>query len=289
MTDTQAEASIGEAEKVKQTRRAAGVGFPSMPLGDAVALVKKIASYGTVHTDAAVASFLGHSTANSGPFRSKLAALKDYGLLSGRSTELAVTPLALEIVHPGLEADPHESLKAAFLKCKVFAAVLDALPKDHDLEVAGLANTAMHNHGVAPQSKEVFAASFVKSGVLAGLIEEVDAGRIRIPSASGGSSAAPTQLDEQKNGDTASVVQPNPAPSGGVSRSMLAEPTNAVVSHSWPISGGAIRFTIESSVTLPASAYAVIGSVIAAGDKLAELLTPAPDSDATAGATADPE
>ncbi|MEV7826393.1 hypothetical protein [Microbacterium enclense] len=289
MADTQTEAANGEAEKVKQTRRAAGVGFPSMPLGDAVTLVKKIASYGTTHTDAAVASFLGHSTANSGPFRSKLAALKDYGLLAGRSTELTVTPLALEIVHPGLDADPHESLKAAFLKCKVFATVLDALPKDHDLEVAGLANTAMHNHGVAPQSKEVFAASFVKSGVLAGLVEEVDAGRIRIPSSTATTSPEHSPAEGQQSGDVASLTHAIPVSSGSVTRSSLPEPTNAVVNHSWPIDGGTVRFTIESSVTLPASAYAVVGSVIAAGDTLAELLTSAPESDASAGATADPE
>lgn len=289
MTDTQTETSAEEIGKAKQNRRAAGVGFPSMPLGDAVTLVKKIASYGTTHTDAAVASFLGHSTANSGPFRSKLAALKDYGLLAGKSTELTVTPLALEIVHPGLEVDPRESLEAAFLKCKLFATVLDALPKDHDLEIVGLANTAMHNHGVSPQSKEIFAASFVKSGILAGLVEEVDAERIRIPSSVDAPPPGHSSLDGEQSGGPGLSAQTNSARSGPVVRSGLSEPTNAVVSHSWPIDGGTIRFTIETSVTLPASAYAVIGSVIEAGDKLAVSLTTVPESAASEGAVADPE
>jgi hypothetical protein len=254
-----------------------------MPLGDAVALVKTIANYGTTHTDAAVASFLGHSTAKSGPFRSKVAALREYGLLAGRGGELTVTELALEIVHPGLDADPVASLRAAFLRCKLFAAVLDALPKDADLQKAGLANTAMHNHGVSSQSKEGFATSFVKSGVLAGLIEQVDDARVKIVT---DQTTAPDPDDEQ-HGHAEDVMDHGPERQRHTApRAPVVDAPTAVVSHVWPIDGGYVRFTIESAATLPASAYGVIGTVIEAGDKLAAMLVA---NESTSGATADPE
>lgn len=266
-------ASDDATKGAKHTRRAAGVGFPSMPLGDAVSLIKKIASYGNTHTDAAIAAFLGHSTSNSGPFRSKLAAMRDYGLIAGKSGELTVTPLALEILHPGLDADPQSSLRAAFGKCKIFVTVMDALPKDVELELSGLANTAMHNHGVASQSKDAFASSFVKSGVLAGLVEELAESRVRIPSR-GADGSTHTHEPAPETTPLVAEVRGTTDVGGrsGAQRPALSEPSNAVVNHSWPINGGVVRFSIESTKTLPASAYGVIGAVIEAGDKLAEML-----------------
>jgi hypothetical protein len=269
MSDEQVTEAAGSEKGNKHPRRAPGVGFPSLPLGETVALIRKIASYGNAHSDAAVASFLGHSTANSGPFRSKLAAMRDYGLLSGKGSELTVTPLALEILHPGLDADPQASLQAAFMKCKLFATVYDALPKGLELDIEGLANTAMHNHGVASQSKEAFAASFVKSGLLAGLVEEMDTERIRIPP-EGVAVSAEIEPEDAKAPYEVPVDRPQRQMP---TRAILAEPTSAVVAHSWPIEGGVIRFTVESSLTLPATAYSVIGTVIEAGDKLAKMLT----------------
>lgn len=261
--------SDGNAKAAKLPKRARGAGFPSMPLAEAVAMVKKIASYGTTHTNAAVASFLGHTTANSGPYRSKIAALKDYGLLTGRGDDLTVAPLALEIAHPGFDADPQNSLRAAFHNCKLFTVVYEALPKDRELEISSLANSAMHNHGVAAQSKDTFASVFVKSGVTAGLIEELDAAHVRLHDAKTSSA-----VEEHDEGDSPARVEDEGRATS--SPAVVSEPirasTTAVVNHAWPITGGTIRFTIESSSPLPAAAYAVIGTVISAGDKLAEML-----------------
>lgn len=287
MTAAEAAPAEADADKTpKQPRRTNGVGFPSMPLGEAVTMIKKVASYGTVHTDAAVASFLGHSTANSGPFRAKVAALRDYGFLSGRSGELSVTPLAMEIVHPGLDADAEASLRAAFLHCKVFSSVYEALPKGHELDVPSLANTAMHNHGVSARSKDAFAQSFVKGAQLAGLMEELDAEHVRIPD-----DEDPAEPEQGGQAAAASEAGSNAGPPAARPAAAASTSANAVVSHSWPIEGGAIRFTIESSNTLPASAYGVIGSVIEAGDRLAEMLAPKPDQrpDEASGASADSE
>lgn len=266
--------ALANNKTTKAPKRARGASFPAMPLADAVTMIKKIASYGNSHTNAAVASFLGHSTSNSGPYRSKIAALKDYGLLTGKGDDLAVTPLALEIAHPGLDADVDASLRAAFLKCSLFQTVYSALPKGSSLQVEALANSAMHNHGVAAQAKDTFATVFVKSGVTAGLIEQIDAEHVRLLDGESASMAEGDLGSEQGNGD--GMGAPQTASTVSASATSFAAPqiaaANALVSHAWPIAGGTIRFTIESSTPLPAGAYSVIGTVIEAGDKLAAML-----------------
>lgn len=250
----------------KSAKRARGASFPTMPLGEAVTLVKKIASYGTTHTNAAVASFLGHQTANSGPYRTKVAALKDYGLLTGRGDELTVTPLALELAHPGLDTNPQDSLAVAFRFCKLFSTVYDALPKGRELDVEALTNSALHNHGVSTQAKDAFAKSFVKSGETAGLLESLGDGKIRLSEGPVVGVASDADADGPNE---VPLAKPSSGREAPAANRMSA---SAVVNHSWPINGGAIHFIVESSRPLPATAYGVIGSVIEAGDKLAAML-----------------
>lgn len=171
--------------------------------------------------------------------------------------------------------NPKASLSKAFRSCKLFAAVYDGLPKDRDLEVSALANSALHNHGVASQSKDAFARSFVKSGETAGLLASVGEGRIRLAEAVD-APAGSSEVEEFENPDFR-------VPAG---RQAHVSPvlSTAVVNHSWPIEGGTIRFVVESSRPLPAMAYGVIGTVIEAGDKLAGMLglvevSPESDSD----------
>lgn len=274
MTEKTSERDTHEAA-TKSPKRARGASFPTMPLGEAVAIIKKIANYGTTHTNEAVASLLGHTTANSGPYRTKVAALKDFGLLTGRGDDLTVTPLALELTHPGLDANPQTSLAAAFRSCKLFSTVYDALPRGRELDVDALANSALHNYGVATQAKKSFATSFVKSGETAGLLVSVEGGKIRLPDQGG---AAMTEY-VQDEPDQAPAVKSSPDQAPVVKPPSGKEPgasvfAAAVVNHSWPIDGGTIHFIVESSRPLPAAAYSVIGAVIGAGDKLAVMLGP---------------
>lgn len=267
MADTEADKGRTPGGASKVSKRSRGASFPAIPLADAVALVKKIASYGTTHTNAAIASFLGHQTANSGPYRTKVAALKDFGLLTGRGDELTVTPLALQLTNPGLDPNVQDCLATAFGSCRLFLTVYEALPTGRELDVQALANSALHNHGVATQAKDSFAKSFVKSGVTAGLFESLDNNKIR--------------LSEKATTTTIPIEHEAPTPEDGDlidkssernEASTLRLPTNAVVNHIWPIDDGVIHFIIESSRPLPAAAYGVIGTVIEAGDKLANML-----------------
>jgi len=59
---------------------------------------------------------MGHATINSGAFRGKLAALRDYGLVSGRGESLEITPIGRKIAIPETEAERQAALREAFTK-----------------------------------------------------------------------------------------------------------------------------------------------------------------------------
>lgn len=280
MTDSTPTTPPANAADAAQPRRPRGTGFPSLTITEAVALIRQIAGFGAVHNNASLASALGHTTANSGPYRSKIAALKDYGLLTGRNDELTVTQLAQEIANPGFDADPQADLRKAFEQCQLFMTVLGELGKNQNLAVSSLANHAMNRHGVSNQSKDSFAEIFVKSGEVVGLIEVVDAEHFKIVEPSQRTVEQPAgDVDGAVPGvDTATSANVGGPGQPPAARQQFSAPSNAVVNHSWPIEGGVIRFTIETSMTLPATAYAVVGTVINEGDKLAALLAPAPVS-----------
>src|SRR6185503_9990668 len=86
-----------EDETIKMAR---GTGFPAISLPEAVEIVEKAGAYGRQHSMNALANYAGHSTVNSGPFRRKLAALKDWGLVAKAGNGITITPLGMEIAHP---------------------------------------------------------------------------------------------------------------------------------------------------------------------------------------------
>src|SRR4051794_34763352 len=99
-----------------------GVGFPAMPLQEAVDAVVLAGQHGPDHTNDAFATYLGHQTANSGAFRSKLASLRDWGLISrGTRDRVRLSSLAQDLV---LAAPDHyrarHFLLTAFESCRLF-------------------------------------------------------------------------------------------------------------------------------------------------------------------------
>ena len=82
----------------KKERRAKGKGFPSIGLEDAFELIKQGFSGGfdmSIETFAAAID----SSPKSGPFLSKIAALRDFGLIE-RGNRIKYTSLARELVSP---------------------------------------------------------------------------------------------------------------------------------------------------------------------------------------------
>ncbi|HEX6392167.1 MAG TPA: hypothetical protein VFZ97_01920, partial [Acidimicrobiales bacterium] len=78
------------APETQKRRRKPSTGFPMIGLSEVTTVLTKAAQHGWNHTVAEIAGYLGHSTTNSGAFRVKLAALRDYGVLSGRGDELEI-------------------------------------------------------------------------------------------------------------------------------------------------------------------------------------------------------
>ena len=74
----------------------------------------------------ALASALGHQTANSGPFRMKMAYLNKYGLIEGRG-EIRLTPLAQKIIAPADNREKNEALKEMVFRIPLWKELYNRL------------------------------------------------------------------------------------------------------------------------------------------------------------------
>lgn len=260
------DASTGDTDTATPDRpqkRPRGTGFPRMSLPDAVAAIRSIAPYGFDHEEGAVADYLGHSTPNSGPFRTKVAALRDLGLLS--SDGYSITELGQQLSHPDptTEGDEQHALQRAFRKSNTFAKVYDSLSPGLELTAEGIGNAAVRNFGVSPGSKEEFEASFVASSVAAGLMTRTDDSQLQVVTQDA-SDEAERQPDDKTTDDGANGGR-NPRRDTGV----------PVVHHTWRLAEGEILFEVILSGTMPATAYGQIQKIIEQGDQLAKLIGPA--------------
>lgn len=245
----------------KPQKRSRGTGFPRMSLPDAVAAIKLIAAYGFHHEEGAVADYLGHSTANSGPFRTKVAALRNYGLLSNDG--YSITELGQQLSHPDptAEGEEQDALRKAFRKSDTHAKVYDSLRSGADLTAEGIGNAAVRNFGVSPGSKDDFEASFVKSAIAAGLMTRTDDGHLRVVTQDRND-----EIEQQPEGETTDDVVKSREP-----RRVTGVP---VVHHTWRVAEGEILFEVSLSGAMPATAYGQIQKIIEQGDRLAELIGP---------------
>jgi hypothetical protein len=78
------------------------------------AMLGRASQHGWEHTVAEIAGYMGHATTNSGAFRAKLAALRDYGLVSGRGESLEITPVGRKIALPETDEERLTALQEAF-------------------------------------------------------------------------------------------------------------------------------------------------------------------------------
>jgi len=84
----------------RTSTRVRSASFPLLSLPQAVKIIKDAGTYGPRHSRTAIATYAGHSSANSGPFKQKLSALRDWGFISGNGDELELTELAMKIAPP---------------------------------------------------------------------------------------------------------------------------------------------------------------------------------------------
>jgi hypothetical protein len=256
-------------------RRKKSTGFPVVSLAEAASILKEAGKYGFDHSTPMFASYMGHSTTNSGAFRQRLAAFRDWKLIAGRGDSLSMTDIARKIALPPDAETERRALREAFMNSPVFARLYEDMGKNQPLATANLGSKAVHDFGIAPASRDKFVQSFVDSAVAAGLGEIADDGQIVLRS-----SADDSDADDGSSFDR--VVATDTPQSGSVGRAVAAparpQPTTAegvpLVHQVWEIDGGSIVFEIRTDKPLPAAVFVTVGEVVASLEHLAETLAP---------------
>lgn len=238
-----------------------------MSLAEAAEILKEAGKYGFEHSVSEFASYMGHTTTNSGAFRQRLAAMRDWKLIAGRGDNVSMTDIARTIALPPDEISEMEALRAAFKNCAVFYKLYEESPKATPLARQRLGNRAVLAFGVSPSSAAKFVGSFVQSALAAGFAEAPDEVSIILIELSEDDADVQVQTNEAQvpSRSTASATA-RPLQS---SRSVTP-----VVHQAWPIDGGTIVFEIRSERPLPASAYATVGEVVASVERLSLTLAP---------------
>jgi hypothetical protein len=258
-----AEENRGLSAAKPSTRRKPGTGFPVVSLAEASEVLKTAGKYGFEHSVTAFAKHMGHSTTNSGAFRQRLAAFRDWNLIAGRGESVSMTEIARIIALPPDDDAERAALEAAFRNCAIFLRLYEESRKNVALARPGIGNRAVHDFGVAPASASKFVDSFVESIVAARLGEVVDDDQVML--------LEPVQGDEPDPAAKPVIAVPGAAHTRVVGGTRAAVP---VVHQSWPIDGGTIVFEIRCEKPLPAAAYSKVGEVVASLERLSETLAP---------------
>ncbi len=269
MTDDAPDAAEPTA-KPSKSRRKPGTGFPVVSLAEAAKILKDAGRYGFEHSVEEFASYMGHTTTNSGAFRQRLAAFRDWKLIAGRGDTVSMTQLGRVIALPTDDEAEHAALQEAFRSCVVFTKVYDEAQKNTPLDRQVLGRRAVHGFGVSPNSVNKFVDSFVESAIVAGLAEEAGENQVVL--------LDPLSTDVLPTSTTAATkADPSPAATAAA-RSAPARVSTPVVHQTWPIADGMIVFEVRSDRPIPASAYVMVGEVVSTLERLAGVLAPMPEA-----------
>lgn len=250
-----------------KTRRKPSTGFPVVSLPEAAKIVREAGRYGFEHSISAFARYMGHSTTNSGAFRQRLAAFRDWKLIAGRGDTIVFTDTAMTIAVPPDARAERNALQTAFMNCAVFASLYEAVTKGQPVQAQGLGAKAVHELKVSPTAVDRFTSSFIDSAVAAGLAES-DNGQVVLLDPGSLSEPQGEDRDEEPEGE-----EPRPETARSRVRLMQAPP---VVHQEWTLPAGAVVFEVRLDRPLPAAAFAQVGAVVheveALADRLRELV-----------------
>ncbi|WP_460530459.1 hypothetical protein [Flindersiella endophytica] len=269
----------GTAESAKPQAKKRSAGFPLLPLKESVEAILTIGQNGADHTQDAAAAYLGHSTTNSGAFRSKLASLRDWGLIErGNRDRVTLSALAQQLVLDGLdETSSGELLLAAFESCRIFGMLYNDSAKGTPLDVQRVRTSVVMRHGVASDQADKFVESFIESVVYAGL-GQFDGSKVTLLPREAAFKARdlPEEVVERDAGDVGSAEAATygngpivtPSPPGATSPAIVA------LRQAWPIDGGEIEFVIRTAEPLPAAIYGLVADMAEVAEKMrAKLMT----------------
>jgi len=244
--------AAGNATKRSGSRN---VRYPKVELGDAVTMMKQVAVHGRAHPKAAMASYLGHDTLNSGTFLTKMGALRDWGFIDGRGDDIEVTDAGYAVAHASDEQTVARVMRDAFVGARVFGDLYAKTAKGVPVRTSDIASRAVLEFGVAPSAKKAFLRTFLESAQAAG--------------------CASTE------GDTVTFLEP-----GAVSPELPAEsettpdePTSSqsagpaekavVLRQVWAGARADVVLEVRSNEPLRADVFAKLGEIVGALDELA--------------------
>lgn len=269
------------ADETRVESKKRGRGFPVLALAEAIEVVAAAGANGGEHSQAAFAMYLGHSTAKSGPYRTKLAALRDYGLIARGPERITLTEVAREVVRAGdrVHSNP-DLLRQCFHQCDIFHEFYDNAPKGQSIDPAWISKIAVLDMNVSRDSAQRFAQVFSESVTTAGLGRRTDAGCVLIfvPGTPEYDSTPTLEglVGVEMDDDGHAIREPQPTqvytpPSPG--KAPVAADHAVAVQQVLPIDEGSITFVIRTSKPLPARAYVQVAALTEKLEQLASMLT----------------
>lgn len=250
-----------QSNGTQKVRRKRGTGFPVVPLPEAARIIAEAGKHGSEHTMQAFAEYMGHSTTNSGAFRQRFAALRDWDLIAGSGEQVELSELGRELAYEENPDTRRRVLRRAFMRCAVFTRIYEESAKNADLDISKIGSRAVLSHGVAPESRSAFVKSFVESAIEVGLASRVDEAQIRLLSSDDHAALGEDHPDATEQG----------RPADPESQRRAASPV--LLRHPWQIAGGEIILEVRSTRSLPPRAFAALGGAVERLEALARLLS----------------
>jgi hypothetical protein len=263
-----------------QRSKKRSVGFPQLSLGESVDAVIAIGQHGASHTQDAAAAYMGHSTANSGAFRTKCASLRDFGLIvRGDRERVVLSDLAEQLVleAPGDQKFRH-LLLTAFETCRVFGMLYNDSAKDIPQDLQRFRANVVMRYGVASDQADKFLNSFVDSLVYAGL-GQFDGNRVTLFTRDTvfKTDDSSDDEDDEEPALISRTVQRDASLSGARVHDLQHEPSIPVaLRQAWPIEGGEIEFVIRTPKAMPSAIYALMAKMAEVAAEMEALLRPEP-------------
>jgi hypothetical protein len=280
MSETAATASSKSADPGSEAdRNPKGISFPTMSLGKVVEIIHKVGGNGADFSMTTFAQYCGHETANSGPFRTKLAAFRDWSMVTTKDARVLLTTLGKDVARAEDPLADQALLLRAFDSCKIFKGFYDDQAKDVPLKREVLGRGAVFDLKVAPKSQERFVTALVDSAVTAGLAT-IDAESATVTFKAGGAVAEGRPEAAEDPREIGEVQTETPGTTPSTQRPPTTTSAPVLLRQVWPTVTGEIVLTIHSREPLPASVFSLVGNIVqAAEDLAASIALPAPTAD----------
>lgn len=266
-----------------------GKGFPTMDLLSAAETIAMVGGNGADLPVSAFAQYLGHSTANSGPFKSKLAAFRDWSLVTTKNGRVMLTPLGKDFAKAEDPKADAGLLRRAFDSCKVFKDFYDNQAKGVPIKRDVLGKRATLDLNVSATSQDKFVTTLVDSATAVGLASpDSEAGTVTF-------AAAPAAEPEEPNSSQDEETEVEAQGATGTTTTQQARTPHAtatgpaapvVLRQVWPTASGEVVLAVHSTEPLPASAFGLVGDAVKAAEELAKSIgLPGPAAEGEHGAS----